>query len=303
MELWIVAGILSALIITFSNFVDQYVGRQFFPAHPVNQTLTNGAVYFIFLIPFGLFYPDVFDGAFHIIMLTTLCGLLLLAGVLPYFMALQKKNADQAVPLVQTMPIFIAFFAWVMLGETLTALELVSGFIIVFGAMGMLFDFHNRSFAFSVAGLMLLSTLIHAFDNTLIRLFATTMTWQFVTFWVLFGMCLGSWIMLLVFPSRRRFIMNVIKKSDGHVLLWNTVLQFTDVLAILFFVMAMSLAPSAAHVAFVAGTQPLFLLVVGWLLARVLPAYFRAETPDSHIVYQFAFAGLILVGLYLLTKS
>ena len=135
------------------------------------------------------FEPDVFDRDALSIALMALSGLLYMGGITFYLRALQGHEASMVAPFFQSSPVFGYALAYLVLGETLTGLQLLGGALIVSGVLFVSIGSgpKRERFEWRLAALMLCAGFVLSLSTLIFKAFAVKDEFWATTFWMFAG--------------------------------------------------------------------------------------------------------------------
>ncbi len=272
----------------------------------LNKLISHPAVY-AFLVslfslsallfaPFGFYYPGVAT-----LVVGLVAGILFTAALLLFFTALQKGEASRVDPLVGGIsPIFVLIFAWLILQETLTPVQIAAFFVILVG--GFLIA-HKRSAR--GAGLDRKAIMIGIGAAALFALSHVLSKWTYVhssfisgLVWRSIGCFLGSMIILAI-PYYRKEIMDSMKRSRTTTGIVFILSNFFAAVSFVLINYAFSIGPIALVNA-LAGTQYIFLFFLILPLSKKYQNLLE-ETVTPKVIWQKVLSlAFIAVGIFML---
>lgn len=298
---WYIVALFPTFFFVTTNFIDQFFARKYFPDRPyscicfaaINNTIVAVLLYCLF--------PDVLAVPTMMAIKIMGGGMVYMAALFPYIMALQARDASRILPLTQSIPFIVLFLGWLFLDETMDSEDILAAVIIVGSAMFMTYEHgsHAKPHAKSVI-LILLTSFLFAGYSILLRVFAQELEWYVVSFWVVIGWMVVGYLYWLVMGKQRRYMIDVIKQSKGVALLWDMAQQSCDLMATFILVYVLAFAPTAAHVSLMNGLSPFLWVIVGAVIGSLWPKYFDRVPIDRWFFYRLVAAGFIFLGLYLL---
>jgi drug/metabolite transporter (DMT)-like permease len=236
--------------------------------------------------------------------------ILLCAGVLAavsitfYLSALKREEATIVVPLMQMIPVFGYIFGYIILGETLTSLQILASLIIISGAIILSLEFVEEEkikLKRNVLILMCGCAVFFALYETLFKFVAIEVGFVNSTFWEHFGILLYGFILFIsshryredfkqiLFKKYKRFeILSINVISEVLTLIGNIVTNF-----------ALLLAP-LAMVQLVSVYQPVFTFIIGIALTLFFPRISTEKITTKHMLHKTFSIAIILIGSYLI---
>jgi drug/metabolite transporter (DMT)-like permease len=230
---------------------------------------------------------------------------LFLLATLPYFHALQKDEASIVVPLWQMIPVISFVINYLVLGETLTMIQMAGGILVMLGAIGISLELSPGNlvkFKTHVFWLMLLSSILFSLNFAFFKLFAISSSFWTTSFWEYTGFALfGVLLLTFVTPYRKEF-MSVVAQNKIPVLSINGINEVINILAKLAFNFASLLAPITL-VFLVNGLQPFFVFFYGLILTLFFPHISQEKISRRHIVQKLIAIIIMFFGTYLIKKN
>jgi drug/metabolite transporter (DMT)-like permease len=248
-------------------------------------TLVLFSAFFCAVVAVGVFFfvwlqsdlSMIWDQSLPNIARALCVGALDVVWLIPYFYALHHTDETAAPPLFQTVPLFGALLGYYFFGEVLTVLQLVAGGVIMAGSLVLnLQSLHHRShseirslFNWRAVGLMLVSSFIIAFSAFVFKEAAVQENYAGATFWMLVGAVVMGGVLWCVIPAYRREFNLFVVSSDRKKIFLNSVNELSDNLANIAFYWAVVVGPSTAVVQATVAYQPILILIIGAILARM----------------------------------
>ena len=235
--------------------------------------------------------------------LTMIVGMLYVLYLFPYLIALNIEESSRVIPIFQTIPVFGAILAFIVLGEVLTIEQIIAGLLIILGAIGISTRFSSNSFKLNkkVLFLMLLASLMVALSAVAFKFvaistdFFTTLFWQQVGF-VVFGL-----ILFIIKKEYRKQFIQVFILNSKKIIGLNVFNEIINIVALIIFNYATLLAPMGL-VWVINGFQPLFIFILGVIITLFFPK-FGKESIDKNLYYKNIFIGIMLIGAMILGVS
>jgi drug/metabolite transporter (DMT)-like permease len=158
-----------------STHLDKYLVERYFKDTDVMVLLVFTALIGLVLAPIiAWFEPDVFRRDAFSIGLIALSGLLYMGGITFLSRALQGHEASMVAPFFQSLPLFGAALAYLVLGETLTGWQLLGGALIISGMLFVSIDrgAKRERFRWKLAALMLCAGFMLSLSTLIFKAFA-----------------------------------------------------------------------------------------------------------------------------------
>lgn len=235
-------------------------------------------------------------------------GMLEVAWLLPYFVALHHGDETTAPPVFQTIPIFGIVLGYVWFGEYVTVAQALAMLLIVGGALWLNLEFVREensgqiraAFKCRPVMLMLFSSFIIAATSFLFKDVANEASFGAATFWMGIGAGIGGVIIAIVIPSYRAEFITFLKIGSIRTKLLNVVNEVIDTIGIVFFTYAVVQSPNTAMVQASQAIQPVLLLCIGWLLALLGSPRHATQLRGWGLARRIAGVLIILIGSLLL---
>ena len=300
---WLVFALCGPILWAISTHLDKYLVERYFKDTDVMVLLVFTALIGLVLTPIiAWFEPDVFRRDAFSIGLIALSGLLYMVGITFYLRALQGHEASMVAPFFQSLPLFGAALAYLVLGETLTGWQLLGGALII---SGMLFVSIGRGpkrerFRWKLAALMLCAGFILSLSTLIFKAFAVKDEFWATTFWMFAGEALFGVGFLCVGPYRRQFF-DLLRSNGGALIAINASNELINLGGGLANRYALIFAP-LAMVQVVGSTTTLFVFAIGVILTLVAPSISRENLSAREFVQKGIAAVLVAIGVALVSR-
>lgn len=323
MDTWVIFALVAQLAWAIGIFIDKHLvtttnEKEDAPLHNAG-TLVLVSASFGFVIAvitaavtYAIQGTDASRILFEVDQMTALTGLasgvLEVAWLLPYFIALHHGDETTAPPVFQTIPIFGIVLGYVWFGEYVTVAQALAMLLIVGGALWLNLEFVREensgqirtAFKCRSVMLMLLSSFIIAVTSFLFKDVALEASFGAATFWMGIGATLGGVLIGIAVPSYRKEFITFLKIGALRTKLLNVVNEVIDAVAIVFFTYAVVQSPNTAVVQASHAIQPVLLLCIGWLLALLGSPRQAVQLRGWELVRRIAGVTIILIGSLLL---
>ena len=298
---WLIYAFMGPVFWAASTHMDKYLVERYFKHSDVGVLLVFTALIGLLMLPFILYWqPAVLTLAWRDILVIAFSGVLYMAAMYFYLQALQANEASVVAPFFQAGPLFAYALAYLVLGETLTRVQLAGGALIVAG--GLLLSLHPAGgrVRLRLVLLMLACAFILAVSSVIFKAFAVKDEFWSTTFWTYLGEALyGFW--LLALPGPRRQFMKLMRRNTGAVISVNAVNELINLGGGLGMRYAVLLAPLSLVQA-IGSTTTLFVFLFGVLLSLFLPKLGREDLSARNLLQKGSSALLIVAGVYLINR-
>ncbi len=300
---WIIFASISPFIWAIYNIMDQYLARKYFCAAGLMMVVFSSLIGFWLGVIILCLYPPCFDVPFYTILALSMLGTTSIFIFWPYIIAIQEDDSNVAVPIFQTIPVFVFALGWLFLDEVVSMQALIASMIIVCAAIGMSFDMEGRCFRRKTLGCMLLSSFGMALYTVALRYFAEDIHWLVIIGWNLIGAGICAFIMTIFIKNYRQNVACLVTKLPIIIFLLFVSAELMAILAEMSFTKALAIAPSAGHVQTMNGLQPFFLMVLGVFAYRYFPKWFTRTQMNKSLAWRVLCLVAIFIGIYLLGET
>jgi len=303
---WFFIALIPSLFYSISNYFDTYLIDKHTKKRGVGALVLFSSLFGIIIAAvIAIFqYKVLFTIPSSSIGILIIAGIINVVWVLLYLYALESDETTVVVPLFQTIPVFSFFLAWIILGETLSAKELMGAGIIVFGGVLLAVDIEKTKSGYSFKKkpffLMIAASFLIGLLEVLFKSVTTIGTYWISNFWNYIGFTLAGLFILFFITSYRRAFISMLKESPKKMLglnfsneTFNGVGDFAMHLAIL-------LAPIAL-VQSVNSFQPVFILIIGITLTKLFPKIVKENFSKKHLIHKIVAIVIIVTGSLIIT--
>lgn len=295
---WFFIALVAPFLYAITNHTDKYLISKYIRGNKVGALIIFSALFGIFALPIILIINPIVLGIslWQGIILVTI-GILVVFSILCYLYALRLDEATFVIPFYQTIPIFGFILAYLILGETLTKVQILASLAILFGALILSFDIQGQRIRFKkkVVLLMITASFFYAISDVLFKFVAIERGFWISAFWTLVGKILiGLVFLAFILPYRQQFFL-LLKEAKGKILTLNSMNETLTIAADMTFQYATLLAP-VALVLMVNSFQPLFVFVIGLGLTLFLPHIGKENISKTILVQKFLGIGIIISG-------
>ena len=311
---WIILVLMAQLVWATGNFIDGYLLRRYRIADSESAVGTLlivsslfGFVVAIFIsllatvLPIFSYSGDtslIIDNGW--IWIALIVGVLEIAWLLPYFYALDKSSEIQVAPLFQFVPIIGVFLALIFFSEIVTLAQIAAIGFIVLGAVVLNRNDLTKKINNKVIGSMIVTSILISVAAFLFKDVASASNFWAATFWMCIGMGLSGILIYATIPTYRKQFHTFMKKRDTTGLCINGINEVVDNSAIILFNAAIVLGPSVPVVQATIAYQPIFTLLIGWLLSVSVIGSYYYRTTENHFYYNMIGVLIIVFGSVLL---
>jgi drug/metabolite transporter (DMT)-like permease len=222
---WLLFAACGPLLWAISNHIDKYILTHHLKGKGVDSLMLFSTLVALPLLP--LFYILGRESITTISPLSA--GVLFIVGILSaiaiwfYLYALEEEETSIISPLFQTIPLFGATFAYVLLGETLSPKEMLGCFLIITAAMILTLEFDEEfriTFKTRTLLLMLGSALLFGFYETMFKVASIENDFWAAIFWEHVGLLVVG-LALLSVPRYRKDFLHLARDNGTPILSLN----------------------------------------------------------------------------------
>lgn len=303
MELWVVLAIIAAATYAFCIFVDNYVTDIFFKNRKAQaQKVFYGPLTLFIAILIGVF-GEIQTIPVENMLWLLISGVISGASLIPYVIALKRDESTNISLIEQLSPVFYLPLGWLMLGENISAVQIVALFIILIAPMMIIFSARKKGqkTKLTTAGLMLLKIIPHAIACVLVVKYGYDCSFVTMLFFVLLGRGIGDTVMTLVFKSWRKDFKKTIKRNGKKVYAVMTIDNLMWTVADFSYYAALMFAPALAMASGITKTlQPLLVFVFGIILTLLWPRFGREKLDRKTVMVHLVATIIAVLGIILM---
>lgn len=300
---WFFIALIGPFLYALTNHIDKVLLEKYFKESGVGTLLLFSSLLSALALPF-LFLADTTAfsvGAMNILALA-LVGVLNIAVLWCYLMALKDEEASVAVVFYQLVPVFGYVLGYLVLNETLTSMQLVAMAIVILGTAIISFeiDAENR---FRLRGatipLMLGAAFFWALESVVFKAVALEEALWRSLFWEHLMLTLFGIGIFLFVRSYRTHFLSALRENSRGILSLNVANESLYMLGNIAFSIAYLLAP-VALVLLTESYQPLFVFAIGIVLTLFFPKLTNEKIGAKHLWQKGIAIVLTGLGTYLL---
>jgi len=200
------------------------------------------------------------------------------------------------------VPLFGYVLGYIVLGETLSPVQMLGGSLIVGGTLilSVRSEAHKTGFKFRLTLLMLGCAFSIALSSIIFKLFAVRDDYWVTTFWTFVGEALFGIGVLAIARYRNQFLA-LLRSNTAAVLTINGANELINLGGGLGIRYALLLAPLSLVQA-ISSTSPLFVFIFGIALSVFFPALGREDLSGRNLVQKAGAAMLIVLGVILINR-
>ncbi len=292
---WLVYALLAPVIFTVVNFIDKLILEKHvhnpasMPPYLAVMAFLSGCVLFVVT---GFPVPPLSDVA--IVMFT---GILVAVGALLYYRALSMEETSKVIVLIQIQPVMVLILSFLLLHETITAIQFV-GFVLILGAAVTLSAKRGMGgIQFSkTLGMLLIVNFVWSLSVVMFKFVAAGDHFERFLPYESWGFALGGLLIFLFVRSVRDAFLESFRTIPKQAMAIIAVNETIFLCAKLLTLAAVALGPTAL-VSVLGGTQVFFGIVAGWILTVLIPSIYREEIAQRDLVRKGFVALVLFAGI------
>jgi drug/metabolite transporter (DMT)-like permease len=290
-------SLLSPFLYAFSNILDENMGEKM-SGHPITLVFYSSLVTLFFALCMLPFFPISIPDAKYFWYFLVL-GMLNTVYLIPYYEALLLSDTSIVVSLFSLEKLFSIILAIIILGETLSPIQIFGFLLVVVSCFLLTFDFKKRRSG-KVLYLMSLSSFIISFESIIAKLAFANVSWYDLVFWTAIFISFTSVCYLLI-PRVRKDIFrqkNNLKKIYKTLFLTNI---FTNAGQLCFYAALFGMPVFLFKT--IDSIQPIFVV----LIAIILETFFKQKEHENihlkNLEWKLFIFLVIILGIYLVVKD
>lgn len=303
---WFIISLINPLTHALSNYLDKYVLSKFVKDASAWALAVFSSLAAAVVLPIvAIFHPSVIKGVSvgqaSFLMLNGAC---LTMAVAFYLKALQKHNASSVATLFQLVPVFGLGLGYMVLGESLSAKQLLAGLLILIGGVIVTLQIDTGRFQmrWRLIGYMALSALFYSFNAVGFKLIAVEQGFWGSLFWDMLGKLLFGLLLLAVWPKILREFKEIIHTGRHHLWAINFLSEAIAMFGDLSLMFAVLYAP-VALVQSVGSLQPILAFVLGLIFTKIAPDLFQESFAFKNILKKISGTLIVASGVLLLVLT
>ncbi len=293
---WLVFAFSGPVFWAVSTHIDKYLVDTYFKDKSTAVLMVFTALIGLLMLPFIWWYePAVLSLPTVSVAVMIVSGIFYMGAMLFYLQALQREEASAVAPLFQMSVVWGYGLAYVVLGETLSLVQIFGGLLIVSGALLLSLDtsLRFRKIKMRFVLLMIACTFVLALSSVVFKFFAVHDEFWSTTFWTYVGEALFG-VAILATPGYLRQFVSLLRSNTGAVLGVNGANELINLGGGLGVRFALLLAPLVLVQA-ISSTTTLFVFFIGVLLTLVLPSLGREDLSMRNL-FQKGFSALLVAA-------
>jgi len=165
---WVLVAMSPAIFWSLSSLFDEYISKKHNFLHGIHYLALQAAISILPGLLLLIIRPEALAIDPTAILALSILGVFFSLCFWPYIIAIKEDGAGLVIPIYQTLPLFIFLVAWLVLGETITWVQLIASVCVVIAATAAMVD-NVKGFRLRSLKLMVLSCLMLAIYVTATR--------------------------------------------------------------------------------------------------------------------------------------
>ena len=303
---WFLLGLVGPFLYALTNHIDKHLLRTYFKEDGVLTLIMYSAMLALCVVPIAFIFDSSVLGMGTENMLV-LAGVAVLDVILlwAYLSALNEDEPTVVIIFYSLVPVLGLLFGYLILGETISSMQLAAMAIVIAGATIITVEFvSGGSFRlkWKTTGYMLIACTCWALETTVFKMVALEESVWRSLFWecLMLG-AFGVGIFVLSRKYRNAFLKQFRKNSKSVVSLnvLNEGLYTVGNIAVAF---AAMLAP-VALILLLNAFQPIFVMAIGVGLAIFFPKFATEKATRHQVIQRLVAIAVTGVGTYILLAS
>lgn len=300
---WFLLALVAPLLYAFTNFIDKLLLEKYFKIGGVGVLILFSALLSVLAIPIILLAdPTVLSVDPFNIAILCLVGLLDIAILWFYLIALEGDEPSIIIVFYQLVPVLALVFGYIFLGEILEPRQLLAMATIILGTTFVSFEIdedNKLKLRMKTILFMTLAAIAWALESVLFKVVALEEdVWRSLFWEHLMLVFVGLFLFTFISSYRRDFI-QAIKSNSVAIFSLNILnegLYMTGNIVVAFAVM---LAP-VALILLGNSFQNIFVLIIGITLTLVAPQLYSEKIERNHVIQKLLAITVTGIGTYLL---
>lgn len=298
---WFYIAIFAPILWSISNHIDKYLLSKYLKVGNVGALAIFSFLVSIVFIPIiFIIEPSVLNITIREVLVLVSGGIISSVAIILYLYAMDGDEATIVTPFFQLIPIFLFLFGYIILGETLTSNQIISGLIIIFGAMILSIDINTESgykIKKKLVLLMIGSSILYALYETMFKYVAIQQNFWVSNFWQYLGVLLSGIVLLISVKKYRDGFIDMFKNNGKKIFFVNFTNEVVYTLGSVIFVFSTLLAPIAL-VGLVNAYQPMFVFLGAIVLTTFIPKISKEKIRGAHLAQKILAIIIIFIGSY-----
>jgi drug/metabolite transporter (DMT)-like permease len=300
---WFLIALIGPFLYALTNHIDKILLEKYFKEGGAGTLILFSSLLSAIALPF-LFFADtsVFAVDTKSIIALAVVGVLNLAVLWLYFLALSDEEASITVVFYQLVPVFGLALGYFILGETVAKIHLLAMAIIILGTSIVSFEVDQEN-KFSLRRktifLMVSASFLWALESVIFKAVALEENVLRSLFWENLMLVIVGMIIFVLVKTYRNNFLSALKQNSKAVLSLNVANESLFMLGNAAFAFAYMLAPIAL-ILLTQSFQPIFVFAIGIFLTIFFPKISAEKIQAMHLWQKFFAICITGIGTYIL---
>ena len=299
---WFFIALVGTFFYACTNHLDKIVLEKYFKGG-IGALFLFSALFSVLALPF-LFLVDrsVLEVTLNNILILAIVAIFHLLVLWFYLIALEHDEASTVIIFYQLVPVFACVLGYLILGETLTRLQLIAMALVILGSTIISFeiDIDNR---FKLRQKVILPMLAAAFfwaaGDTLLKMVSLQENVVRSLFWENLTLFIAGIVIFIFVRSYRENFLLALKNNSKTILSFNLLNEGLYVSGNIIFAFAYIMAP-VSLVLLTDSFQPIFAMIIGIFLTIFFPKISVEKIGAKHLWPKIIAICITGIGTYLL---
>lgn len=296
--IWFLVALAAPILYTSANYIDKYVlGRFVQDEGGIGGIVIFSALFAVVMIPISfLLGPETLGLSSVVKLVLIINGVVSMTSLILYLNALQKYDTSSVVPMYQLIPVFSYVLGYLILGETLNLPQIIACVLIIVGAFVLSLTLEGGQIKLNSKLLKMMgaASFFSALTGVIFKKIALDAGYWQSQFWEYCGIVLLGLFLLAFVRAYRKDFLQLYRATRGKIFVYGSATEAAMIGGDLLFNYSVLLAP-VVLVYVVNSFQPLFVLIFGIVLSKLLPKYY-SEVHSRKKLVQKTVAIAIMVG-------
>lgn len=300
---WFILALVAPLLYAFTNHIDKLLLERYFKASGVGTLILFSSLLSVLAIPVILYMdPSVLSVSFSNIAILSLVGLLDIAILWFYLLALEGDEPSIIIVFYQLVPVFALGLGYVLLGEVLTQTQLIAMAIIIIGTTLVSFEIDEDN-KFKLRGktvlFMSLAAIAWALESVLFKVVAIEEDVWRSLFWEHLMLVLVGLFLFFGIKTYRNHFIDAIKTNSKGIFSLNILNEGLYMVGNIVVAFAVMLAP-VALILLGNSFQNIFVLMIGVFFTIFFPKIYTEKIGRNHVLQKLFAIVITGIGTYFL---
>lgn len=303
---WIILTLTGPFLYATTNHIDKILLERYFKNGGVATLILFSSLLSALALPiFYVIDPTILQVSITNIFALAIVGILNVALLWFYFLALKDEEASITVVFYQLVPVFGYVLGYFILNETLSQLQLIAMAIVILGTTIISFEIdveNNFKLRKQTVIYMLLASFFWGLSSVIFKFVALEENVLRSLFWEHLVLMFVGVLVFVCIQSYRNHFLDALKKNTKTVISLNFANEILYMLGTVVFSFAYLHAP-VSIVLLANSFQPIFVFIIGIFLTVFYPNITVEKVHSKHLWQKLIAISITALGVYLLFMS